>query len=252
MVEGANVLHEALASDVPVESLYVDCSHVVPGDRSDLAIREAHRRGARVYDLAPGVIERVAATVTPQPVLAVVPCRDVPLSSLRNADLLLICVDLRDPGNAGTVLRSAQAAGASGVLCCDGSVDVFNPKTVRASAGALFRVPVVAGGDAVEVLEEVGRWGLCRLATAARGGTDYATVDLARPVALVLGNEAHGLPADLAPVLDGVVTIPMAGDADSLNVGMAAAVLCFEAARQRRAAGTPATGIGAPVRVGQP
>jgi TrmH family RNA methyltransferase len=96
-------------------------------------------------------------------------------------------------------------------------------------------VPVVAGGPAVEVLSELGGWGLTRLATAAEGGTDYATTDLTRPTALVLGNEATGLAlAELSPHLDGVVSVPMAGGAESLNVGMVAAVLCFEAARQRR------------------
>jgi TrmH family RNA methyltransferase len=110
---------------------------------------------------------------------------------------------------------------------------VFNPKTVRASAGALFHVPVVAGGDPAGVLDELGRASLRRLGTAARGGQAYTDVDMTGPVAIVLGNEAHGLSADVAGRLDGSITIPMAGKADSLNVGMAAAVICFEAARQR-------------------
>jgi TrmH family RNA methyltransferase len=116
---------------------------------------------------------------------------------------------------------------------CDGSVDVFNPKTVRASAGALFHVPVVAGGEVGRVLDDLGDWGLRRLGTVARAGTPYTETDMTGPVALVLGNEAHGLPEGLEPHLDGLITIPMAGRAESLNVGMAAAILCFEAARQR-------------------
>jgi TrmH family RNA methyltransferase len=173
--------------------------------------------------------------VTPQPLLAVVPAVDVPLSHLleRPVDLVVVCVDVRDPGNAGTVLRSAEAAGAGGVICCDGSVDVFNPKTVRASAGALFHVPVVAGGDPDEVLDQLGRAGLRRIGTAARGGVPYTDADMTGPVAIVLGNEAHGLSRDLTSRLDGLITIPMAGRAESLNVGMAAAVICFEVARQR-------------------
>ncbi len=122
-------------------------------------------------------------------------------------------------------------------MFCDGSVDVYNPKAVRASAGSLFNVPVVAGGEAVETLERIGGWGLKRLGAVAGRGDSYTSVDLARPTALVLGNEASGLPHALAAggVLDGEITIPMQGRAESLNVGMAAAVLCFEAARQRRA-----------------
>ena len=108
---------------------------------------------------------RVADTVTPQPVLAVAPAVDVPISDLRDATLLMVCAGVADPGNLGTVLRVAEAAGADGVLCCAGSVDVYNPKTVRASAGSLFHIPVVAGGDPGEVLAELGTWGLHRLAT---------------------------------------------------------------------------------------
>jgi TrmH family RNA methyltransferase len=213
---------------VPVEGVYL--APDAPGDVPALA----EATGARIHTLAPGVLERVADTVTPQPVMAIVPYVDVPLDNLRESSFLVVCVDVRDPGNAGTVLRSAEAAGADGVVCCGGSVDVYNPKTVRASAGTLFHVPVVAGGDAVEVLEQIGNWGIRRLGAAARTGTDYVALDLTPPVAFVLGNEANGLPEAVAPMLDDRVQIPMAGRAESLNVGMTAAVLCFEAARQRR------------------
>lgn len=228
------MLGEALEAGVRVEAVYA-----APGAPADLLARAAGA-GARVLDLAPGVIERVAGTVTPQPVIAVVPYVDVALDELRHADLVVVCVDVRDPGNLGTVLRSAEASGAAGVICCNGSVDVYNPKAVRASAGSLFHVPVVAGGDPVAVLERIGAWGVRRLGTVARGGRDYAEVDLTVPTAFVLGNEAVGLPPDLAAagLLDAEVTIAMSGRTESLNVGMAAAVLCFEAARQRRSAGS--------------
>jgi TrmH family RNA methyltransferase len=181
-------------------------------------------------------MERIADAATPQSVLAVVPFVDVPLETLQGSTFLVICVDVRDPGNAGTVLRSAEAAGADGVVFCGGCVDVYNPKTVRASAGSLFHVPVVVGGGAVEVLEQMRGWDVSRLGTSSHAGTDYTAVDLTRPTALVLGNEANGVPPEVAAGLDAFVTIPMAGRSESLNVGMAAAVLCFETARQRREA----------------
>ncbi len=223
-------MSEALAAHVPVEAVFA-----APGAPAELLERAA-AGGARVHHLAPGVLERVVGTVTPQPVVAVVPFVDVSLDELHDAGLVVVCVDVRDPGNAGTVLRSAEAAGANGVVCCDGSVDVYNPKAVRASAGSLFHVRVVTGGDAVEVLERMRTWGLRRVGAVAHGGRDYTAVDLTRPTALVLGNEAHGLPAEVTMALDDEVTIPMSGRSESLNVGMAAAVLCFEAARQRRVA----------------
>jgi TrmH family RNA methyltransferase len=120
-------------------------------------------------------------------------------------------------------------------VCCDGSVDLFNPKAVRASAGSLFQVPVVLGGEPVAVLEAIGGWGIRRLGAVTRGGRDYTSVDLTARVAFVVGNEAHGLPPAVEPLLDERITVPLAGRSESLNVGMATAVLCFEAARQRRA-----------------
>lgn len=238
VAEGAKVLGEALAAGAPVDSVFV-----APGGRGDPVVERALAQGARVHDLAPDVLARVAGTVTPQPLLGIVGYVDVSLQELgarADTSFVVICVDVRDPGNAGTVLRSAEAAGASGVVFCDGTVDLYNPKTVRASAGSLFHVPVVAGGSAGEVLDEIARWGLSRTATVARGGTAYDETDLRGPIAILLGNEAHGLPGHIEGRVDRLVTIPMAGRGESLNVGMAAAVLCFEVARQRRRNGGPA------------
>jgi TrmH family RNA methyltransferase len=140
----------------------------------------------------------------------------------------------RDPGNAGTLLRSAEAAGAGAVLFCDGSVDPYGPKCVRASAGSVFRVAVTRSGEAGEAVARLASAGLGTLATVARAAPSYDQVDLADPVALVLGNEAHGLPGDVAARVERAVSIPMVGRTESLNVGMAGTILCFESLRQRR------------------
>ena len=227
MLEGAKVIDVALDAGVSLEAVFV-----APGaDSVRPLLQRALDAGVRVHELAPGVLEKVADTVTPQPVLAIAPFVDVPLADV-DVDFVVVCVDVRDPGNAGTVLRSAEAAGATAVVFCDGSVDVFNPKTVRASAGSLFHVRVVSGGSVNEILATLGERGVRRLGTVARGGTPYDEVDLTVPCAIVLGNEASGLPDGLP--LDVGVTIPMAGSGESLNVGMACAVLSFEVARQRR------------------
>jgi len=178
-----------------------------------------------VYELAPNVIERVASTEAPQPVLAVVRQRECVLPL--DADFVMVAHRLADPGNAGTIIRSAEAAGAQAVVFTPGSVDPFNPKVVRATAGSLFRIPVVAAE--LDVLQAAG---LRVLATSSHHGTAYTEADLTGRVAVVVGNEAHGVPDD-APV-DGWLTIPHAGAAESLNVAMAATVLAFEVARQRR------------------
>ena len=178
---------------------------------------------APVFDLADGLIERIASTKAPQPLLAIVQTRDTVVPA--DASLVIVADRLGDPGNAGTIIRSAEAAGADAVVLTPGSVDQYNPKVVRASAGSLFRVPVVTAA-----LVDVA---LRRLGASSHHGDDYTTVDLVAPVALVIGNEAHGLPGDTA--LDGWVTIPAA--VESLNAAMAATLLLFEAARQRRAHG---------------
>jgi TrmH family RNA methyltransferase len=229
VVEGVELVRSALAAGAVPESVYVaaEGGHGV----AELAAA-AEAMGVRVQGLAAGVVAKVADTVTPQPVLAVFPMLDRDLGALAGGSLVVVMDDVRDPGNAGTVLRTADAAGAHAVVCCGGTVDPYNPKTVRSSAGSLFHVPLVVEPDTGQALDALAGHGYRRLGAVVRGGEDYAEVDWREPTALVLGNEAAGLPHGL--LLDGSVGIPMAGLAESLNVGMACAVLCFEALRQRR------------------
>ena len=207
--------------------------------------------GCPVAVLKEGVLEKVGTTRTPQPVLAVAPMPEAGRDALAGDGLVVVCVAVGDPGNLGTLVRSAEAAGAGAILLGPGSVDAYNPKVVRASAGAIFGIPVVdavsEGWSAVEALDALGELGRQRLGATAGLGTPYRGVDFGLPTAIVLGNEAHGIGAELDAHLDGHVTIPMAGPAESLNVAMAATVLCFESARQRGsgASGSGASGSGA-------
>lgn len=200
-------------------------------------VEQARSVGAEVFELSEGVLERVADAVTPQPVVAVVAMAPVELPTLRGARSVLVCDGLSDPGNAGTLLRTVRAAGVGGVVWCRDSVDVYGPKTVRASAGAVFRVPLVVDADPEPVMSQLGRWGFHRLAAVPEGGRDYADMDLRGRFALMVGNESHGLGAGRLDLVDELVSVPMAGGTESLNVGVATAVICFEAARQDRGAG---------------
>jgi len=207
---------EALAAGWRMEAMFV-------ASRADAVAGPAT---VPVHELAPNVLERVASTESPQPVLAVFalpPAAGLPAG----CDFVVAADRLSDPGNAGTIIRSAEAAGAQAVVLTPGSVDPFNPKVVRASAGSLFRVPVVTA-----TLDTLRAAGLRVLATSSHHGEVYTDVDLTGPVAVVVGNEAHGVADDAA--VDGWVSIPQAGQAESLNVAMAATVLAFEVARQRR------------------
>ncbi len=234
VAEGAKVVGEALTGRSAVEAIFVGPDATA----ADLVVvGQASAAGCPVFELEAGVLARVAGTVTPQAVLAIVPALDVALDTLSRDGVIVVCADVRDPGNLGTVLRSAEAAGARGVVCADGTVDPYNPKCVRASAGALFHVPLVVGGNTVQVLSDVGAWGLRRLGTSAHAGDPMWDVDLSGPLVLVLGNEAAGLAPEVDRALDGRVAVPIEGRSESLNVGMAGTVLVYEAARQRRAAG---------------
>jgi TrmH family RNA methyltransferase len=234
VAEGPNLLEEALGAGAPIEAVYLDV--MVADDRHRSLAEQAADSGAAVFEVAAGVLERVSDVVTPQPVTAVVGMVDVALDSLPLDGLTVVGVGWQDPGNAGTVIRSATASGSGAVIFCAGAVDMYNPKTVRASAGAIFHIPLVSAGTPDSVLGYLGRRGVPRVAAAVRAGRPYDEMGWTGSTALVLGAEAHGLPAELAPGIDACTTIPMHPGAESLNLAMAATVICFEAARQRRAA----------------
>ena len=227
MIDGPTLVGEALVSPVDVVEVYAE-----PGAPQDL-LRAARDAGIAVRTVTAGSLAKVTSPVTPQPVaaLAAIPADAAPDVL---AGLVLVLVGVADPGNAGTLLRVAEAAGASAVVSCADAVDVWNPKCVRASAGSVFRVPhLLAGGvgDAVTALRGAG---MSLVACDVSGVDTHDDTDLTGDVAILLGNEAHGLPADVVEVADRVVRIPMAGDVESLNVAMTGAVMAFESSRQRR------------------
>jgi tRNA G18 (ribose-2'-O)-methylase SpoU len=200
VIDGPVLVADALAAGIALEVAFVETG--APAPVPTLAGRLG-AAGVRVHRVAPGVLAGAVDTVTP-------------------------------PGNAATLLRSAEAAGATEVWSVAGSVDLFAPKVVRASAGALFHVPVRADIDADSAVGELRAAGIAVLGTRARDGVPYDRADLTGPSALVLGNEAHGLDGGWAAAVDRWLTIPMVGRAESLNVAMAGTLLTFEAARQRR------------------
>ena len=190
------------------------------------------------------VTERAAAAMsdaaTPSGVLAVCRFLDVGLAEALGPrpSLAVLCADVRDPGNAGTVLRTADAAGAGAVVLAGTSVDPYNPKTVRASVGSLFHLPVAVAGDVVEAVSAARAAGLRVLAADAGGETDLDEAAdagwLAAPTAWLLGNEAHGLDPAVAALADLRVAVPIHGRAESLNLATAAAVCLYASARAQR------------------
>ena len=233
LIEGPQGVGEALEHpDHLLQTLFV-------GDPLEpLAIR-AGQRGVEVQTVSAEVMAKLTSTVTPQGIVGVAPFVDTAFETLPTDGCLVVLHEVRDPGNAGTVLRSSDAAGASGIVFTASSVDVYNPKTVRSSAGSIFHLPIARGTPALEVLERARAQGRRTLAMDARGADDLYATDLGGPLALVFGNEAHGLPPQILEAVDGTVRIPHRGKAESLNLAAAATVCLFEWARQRRGGAVP-------------
>lgn len=223
VLEGPVAVADAITARADLEAVFLE------GDGAGFGVPD----GVPVHLVAEGVLRRATDAVSSQGVAAVARRPDVSLDDVPVGVPLLVLVGIGDPGNAGTLARSAEAAGIGAVLFTAGSVDPWSPKAVRASAGSVLRVPVISGGEASVVLDEVRATGRPCVGTTASGAPSLDEVALAPDVAIVLGNEAHGLPADLHGHLDGWVRIPMAGRVESLNVAMAGTLLCFEVARRR-------------------
>jgi len=231
LVEGAQAVGEALDEPDRLQWLFVT-EAVDP-----LAIR-ARQRGVDVYEVSHEIMARLTSTVTPQGIVGVAPFLDVPDESFPADGCIVVLHQVRDPGNAGTVVRSADAAGAGGIAFTVSSVDVYNPKTVRSTAGSIFHLPISRGRPTADVLARARRRGYRILAMDADGELDLYRTDLSGPTALVFGNEARGLPPDVLALADASVRVPRRGKAESLNLAAAATVCLFEWARRRADSGT--------------
>ena len=246
-------MREAVAAGA-VRELYLTAD---AADRHADLVEAARAAGVPPRLATAQVLAAMADTVNPQGVLAVCGMIDVPLAQVLAARPLLVAVlaQVRDPGNAGTVIRAADAAGADAVLLTDCSVDVHSPKCVRSTAGSLFHLPVVVGVTLAQAVSGLRSAGLTVYAADGAGATDLDDLldaaaaggrgGLAGPVAWVFGNEAWGLPATDRELADATVRVPVHGSAESLNLATAATVCLYACARaQRRAAGCRTTGGG--------
>ena len=188
--------------------------------------------GLYVHEATPEVLAAMADAETPQGVLAVVGRSYAALDAILNAGprLLVFLTHVRDPGNAGTVIRAADAAGADAVLVSAASVDVFSPKVVRSTAGSLFHLPVVTGLGVEATLAALRERGIRSLAADGAGATVLPDADLSGSHAWVMGNEAWGLPSEIRAQCDDVVRVPIYGKAESLNLAMAATVCVYASA----------------------
>jgi TrmH family RNA methyltransferase len=251
LVEGRQAVREALAVPGLVEAVFFRWAAAM--DNIDLfeLTRDA---GVAYYGVSEQNLATLTDTVTPQGVVAVAKAVDVPLKSVlgkkqkkddkprkkhrrKDVSLVVICAQVRDPGNAGTVIRCADAFGADAVILSSDSVEVYNPKVVRASVGSLFHLPIVVGVDLAEAIDACRAAGMQIFATDGAAGTDLTDLDadLEKPTAWVMGNESWGLPVEHLALADHTVAVPIYGQAESLNLATAAAVCLYASASAQRA-----------------
>ena len=228
IAEGVRLCEEALAAGWSAQTVIYTADL---SERGVALLNGFAAQGAALEQVSEQVMRSASDTQTPQGILAVLPQRNLPLP--QSLELVFIPDGVRDPGNLGTMLRTAEAAGVSAVILPPGTVDVYAPKVVRAAMGAHFRLPIILlGWD--DIGARIQSAGLRLLVATAGTGTPYTQADLSSPLALVIGSEAEGAGQAAHLLADELVQIPMPGQAESLNAAIAAAVLLFESVRQRK------------------
>lgn len=232
LIEGVHLIQEAFHSGATVRTVVYDDERGLPNELTDIA-ESAKALDADWIRASRAVMAKCSDTDSPPPVFAVVDKLQLRMDDMFKADSLVVVLDgVRDPGNVGTIIRSADAVGASAVLLGRGCVDPYNPKSVRSTMGSLFHLPIVEG-DLSELLPRAGKQGIRLVGTSLQAEQSCYGYDWKGPTWLLMGNESNGLSAEVLALVDESVIIPMAGKAESLNVAMATTVLLFEAARQR-------------------
>jgi len=235
LIEGYREVRRALEKGIRLEELYFGPDWFL-GENEPALIDQAQTAGAQLFELSKEAFAKVSYRDRPDGLLAVAPQwrRGLGDLALGPHPFLLVVESIEKPGNLGTILRSADAAGVDAVIVCDAVTDIFNPNVVRSSTGVLFSVPVVVA-DSATVLAWLKEKGVRVVATTPDAPHVYTRVDLGGPLAMVMGSEQYGLSEFWLKESHQLVRIPMAGQADSLNVAMATIITLFEAVRQRNA-----------------
>jgi TrmH family RNA methyltransferase len=233
LIEGIKMVEDALRDRLDVTLIAASPDLVRHHGRGILTLAE--NGSVKIVWISRRLMDAVSESKTPQPVMAVAKIRNFSEDGLleNSAGLIIIAHRLQDPGNLGTIIRTAEAVGASGVAITSNTVDPFNAKALRASMGSILRLPIVQIGDGAAFMQACKRKGFQTVAAVVAGGQSLFDVDLKKPTAVILGQEGAGLAHDIIAAVDLQVRIPMSEAIDSLNVATAAAVILYEAIRQR-------------------
>ena len=235
LLDGPHLIEEALASSVELQTVLV-ATDAMEGPLGALAARAASR-GARVVALSRDVAEAVSPVRSPTGIIAVATLKPQPLERMLHdaaPQLLLMLDHVQDPGNVGAIVRAGDACGATGIVAGPGTADPFGWKALRGSMGSSLRMPIAHADTLADAVTHARRAGLRIFATAPRGGTPLPRAALAAPAAIIVGGEGPGVSSSLIDLADELLTIPMRGTVESLNVSVAAALVLYEAMRQRQ------------------
>jgi TrmH family RNA methyltransferase len=232
-IEGLRLAEEAYNSGLTIESCFCTATE---DERTNTLLRQLNEHDIPIYTTLPGILESLGDTVQTQGVILIAQRPQLAAADLfqQRGSLYLALDRVQDPGNMGTLLRTAEAAGTNGVITLGGSVDVFSPKVLRSSMGSAFRLPVLTQLTSESLMALKAEHQLQLVAAAGEGDLDYTDYDWSQPTLLILGNEGRGVNPDIMQQCDALLRIPMAPQVESLNVATAGAVMLFEAARQRR------------------
>ncbi|MGI2296073.1 TrmH family RNA methyltransferase [Paenibacillus sp. GXUN7292] len=232
IIEGVHLLQEALKSGASISVIVYDADRGIPTELLTPIYKES-AAGVEWVKASSAVIAKCTGTDTTPPVFAVVSKLKADVARLFAKQSLVVVLDgIRDPGNAGTIIRSADAAGAHAVILGKGCVDLYNPKTVRSTMGSLFHLPIIEA-DLSELLTQAKSKGVKLVGTSLQATNTCYSYDWQQDTWLLMGSESEGLSAEVESMMDETIIIPMAGQSESLNVAMASTVLLFEAMRQR-------------------
>lgn len=224
LIEGGRAIHEALRFDADIRFVLFESRW-----NTSSIIDKLRKREVKCLSVTPDVMQRVAATENPQGIIAVAARPDKSFPDDAKIGRLLVIDRVQDPGNMGTIIRTAAAVSVEGIVISKDSVDPANPKAIRASAGAFFALPIKQSMDTKEINALLRKMGLTSVAADANGEVDAFSYDWTRPHALIVGNEAHGVDEDID--VDVRVALPMPGRVESLNAAVATTVLLYEALR---------------------
>lgn len=226
IIEGFRLVQEAFKAGVNIEYIFI-------GKSEEYKLNdylEEYRDKTKIYGLEDNLLKELCSTEKPQGIVAVMKMQEMDLAL--EGEFYILCDKVQDPGNLGTIIRTAHAAGVDGIILTKGTVDVYNEKTIRSTMGSLFYVPIVYDDDNLTIVKKLKDKGFSLLATSLEGDKDFFHEDLSGKMIISVGNEGNGVSDEVYSLSDKKVKIPMPGGAESLNVAIASSIVIYEKVRQ--------------------